>query len=70
MVREVPELMERTPRDARERWLALTGRGGAGGGVEGEGKEVGGERLLGSPSLDNFYVQVCVFQLEWTLAVL
>lgn len=58
MVREVPELMERTPQEARQRWLSLTGR--LGGGVNGEGgrEEEGGHRVPGSPALDTFYVQV------------
>lgn len=57
MVREVPELMERTPQEARERWLRLTGRLSAGGGEGGSGRE-GGEIMAGSPALDNFYIQV------------
>lgn len=57
MVREVPELMGRTPQEARERWLRLTGRLSAGGGGGGSGRE-GGEAVAGSPALDNFYVQV------------
>lgn len=50
--------MERTPQEARQRWLRLTGR--LGGGISGEGgrEEEGGDRAPGSPSLDTFYVQV------------
>lgn len=47
MVREVPELMERSPREARQRWLRLTGR------LEG-----GREDVPGSPPLNDFYLQV------------
>lgn len=59
-MREVPELMERTPQEARQRWLRLTGR--LGGGVNGaDGREEeGGDRTPGSPALDSFYVQVGV----------
>lgn len=56
-MREVPELMERTPQEARERWLRLTGRLSAGGGEGGSGRE-GGEVMAGSPALDKFYIQV------------
>lgn len=57
-MREVPELMERTPQEARQRWLRLTGR--LGGGINGEGgrEEERGDRAPGSPALDTFYVQV------------
>lgn len=61
MVREVPELMERTPQEARQRWLRLTGRLGEGGGGSGRG-EAGGDQVPGSPALDAFYVQVGVIQ--------
>ncbi|CAM9451870.1 unnamed protein product, partial [Sphacelaria rigidula] len=47
MVREVPELMERSPQEARQRWLRLTGR-----------LDIQGEQLPGSPPLDSFYLQV------------
>lgn len=60
MVREVPELMERTPQEARHRWLRLTGRLGSGG-MNGEGGregDRGDQRAPGSPALDAFYVQV------------
>ncbi|CAM9257630.1 unnamed protein product [Ectocarpus sp. 12 AP-2014] len=63
MVREVPELMERTPQEARERWLRLTGRLRAGGGEEGNGRE-GGGAMTGPPALDNFYVQPPVLE-QW-----
>ncbi|CAM9302629.1 unnamed protein product, partial [Hapterophycus canaliculatus] len=55
MVREVPELMERTPQEVRQRWLRLTGRIGGGSGEGGRGER--GERAPGSPALDAFYVQ-------------
>lgn len=48
MVREVPELMERSPKEARQRWLRLTGR---------LGNEE--EQLSDGPPLDSFYLQVC-----------
>lgn len=51
-MREVPELMERSPQEARERWLRLTGR------LEGVGAGGAREPLPGSPLLDNFYLQV------------
>ncbi len=54
MVREVPELMERTPQEARQRWLRLTGRLG-GDGARGEERA---DKMLGSPALESFYVQV------------
>ncbi|CAM9753127.1 unnamed protein product [Ectocarpus sp. 4 AP-2014] len=63
MVREVPELMERTPQEARERWLRLTGRLSAGGGEGGSGRE-GGQLMAGSPALDNFYIQPPVLE-QW-----
>lgn len=53
-MREVPELMERTPQEARQRWLRLTGRLGGDGAL---GKERA-EKMLGSPELDSYYVQV------------
>eukprot|EP00903_Cladosiphon_okamuranus_P011793 g11083.t1 len=61
MVREVPELMERTPQEARRRWLRLTGR--LGGGIDGQGgrEEEGG---AGSPVLDTYYVQPPVLE-QW-----
>ncbi|CAM9618415.1 unnamed protein product [Ectocarpus sp. 6 AP-2014] len=63
MVREVPELMERTPQEARERWLRLTGRLSAGGAEGGSGRERG-EVMAGSPTLDNFYIQPPVLE-QW-----
>eukprot|EP00752_Nemacystus_decipiens_P013338 g11808.t1 len=64
MVREVPELMERTPQEARQRWLRLTGR--LGGGINGErGREKERRDMVpGSPVLDTFYVQPPVLE-QW-----
>lgn len=53
MVREVPELMERSPKEARQRWLRLTGR---------LGNEE--EQLSDGPPLDSFYLQPPVLE-EW-----
>lgn len=47
MVREVPELMERSPQEARQRWLRLTGRLGHERGQRSDG-----------PPVDSFYLQV------------
>ena len=52
MVKEVPELMGRTPQEARQRWLRLTDRSRE---SRGDG---GRDHIPGSPSLDKFYLQV------------
>ncbi|CAM9543529.1 unnamed protein product, partial [Choristocarpus tenellus] len=49
MVREVPELMGRTPGEARERWLKLTSR-------------LEGDSTPGSPKLEDFYLQPPVLE--------
>ena len=51
---EVPELMHRSPMEARQRWLHLTGR-----------SRLPSEHATGAPDLDRFYVQPPLLE-AWT----
>ncbi|KAG5191243.1 hypothetical protein JKP88DRAFT_352414 [Tribonema minus] len=63
MVTEVPELIGRTPQEARRRWLHITGRltdqrqGGGSGAAAAAAKQRSGSGSSGAPDVETFYLQ-------------